>query len=318
MATVLRGRPDAVRIDNLPARKGCELSELRTEPVNTGGARPVGRARLAAFYVLVGLFTLMLLFMSPLQFVVLGWFLEEAQTHRVHEISFGFVFVLSLVGVLAQLRKPAGKIAQMWQTAIPIWLVIVAIILIGEEIDPIVLLFLVVPGVLMALHPGRSLLFHRATDPSRLLAAMTVVAAVPLLIFAVGEFRIGQDAAAVAGDVEISDDESIDEVERKLRAAGDTPEEKEAAVHYGHWSAMAAFAVGIASLGALAALKLPGWRVPAWGAGLAAVIYGVVSLAYPEDASAANSIWAALAILWGVGFIGVAEVEARSRPPAPA
>ncbi|MGH2786387.1 MAG: hypothetical protein ACRDJV_00575 [Actinomycetota bacterium] len=271
-----------------------------------------------AFYGIVGLFTLMLLFMSPLQFVVLGWFLEEAQTHRVHEVSFGFIFVLSLVGVLAQLRKPAGKIAQMWQTAIPIWLVIVAIILIGEGLDAFILLFLVVPAALMALHPGRPMLFHRVADPSRLLAAMTVVAAVPLLIFAVGEFRIGQDAAAVAGDVEISDDESIDEVERKLRAAGDTPEEKEAAVHYGHWSAMAAFAVGIATLGAPAALRLPGWRVPAWGAGLAAVIYGVVSLAYPEDASAANSIWAALAILWGVGFIGVAEAEGRSRPPAPA
>jgi hypothetical protein len=290
------------------------LSEVQPEVHEDTGIRPVGRVRKVAFYALVVLFALMILFMSPLPYAALGWFLEDAITHRIHETAFGFIFVLSLVGLLAQLRRPTYKIAQMWQAAIPIWLTIFAIILIGEPIDPTILLFLVIPALLIVLHPGRPLLFRPPIDPSRTLAALTLVAAVPLLSFAITEFRTGQDAAAIAGDViaNLPDDISDKEAERRVRATADNPEDEQKALHFGHWSAMAAFAVSIVVLAGLASLRPPGWRLPAWSAGIASFVYGLASLVVPDDASAATAVWAILAMVWGIGFIVAAEYKVRS------
>jgi hypothetical protein len=290
------------------------VSELRTEVQEDSAVRPVGRVRKTAFYAFVVLFALMILGMSPLPYAVLGWFLEETVTHRIHETAFGFIFVLSLAGLLAQLRRPTYKVAQMWQAAIPIWLTLFAIILIGDPIDPPILLFLVIPAVIIVLHPGRPLLFRPPIALSRILGALTLVAVIPLLAFAVGEFRIGQEAAAVAGDVieNLPEDIPDDEVDRRLKAAADTPEEEQAALHFGHWSAMAAFAVSIVSLAGVASLRPPGWRLSGWSAGLAAFVYGLASLIVPDDASAATAVWAVLAIVWGIGFIVAAEYEVRS------
>jgi hypothetical protein len=289
------------------------LTELRTEVQEEPGVRPVGRVRRTAFYAFVILFALMILGMSPLPYAVLGLFLEETVTHRIHETAFGFIFVLSLAGLLVQLRSPTFKVAQIWQAAIPIWLTILAIILIGEPIDPVILLFLIIPAVLIVLHPGRPLLFRPPIALSRMLAALTVVAAIPLLAFAVEEFRIGQDASVIAGDVieNLPDDVSDNEVERRLKAAADNPEEEQAALHFGHWSAMAAFAVSIVCLAGVASLRPPGWRLSGWSAGLAAFVYGLASLIVPDDASAATAVWAILAMVWGIGFIVAAEYEVR-------
>lgn len=297
------------------------MSEVRPEIHYTAVPPPAGRVRRVAFYAVAVLFSLMILFMSPLPYAALGWFLEETVTHRIHETAFGFIFALSLAGVLAQLRNPTFKIAQMWQAAIPIWLTILAIIFIGEPLDPTILLFLVIPALLVALHPGRSLLLRPPTEPSRILAVLTLVGAVPFLIFGIGEFRIGQDAAAIAGDVveKLPDDISVEEAERRLRAVADTPEEEEAAVHLGHWPAMAAFGVALVALAGLASLRVPGWRLPAWGSGIASIAYGLASLFAPDDSSAAIAVWAVLAILWGLALIVAAEYEVRrATPGAPA
>jgi hypothetical protein len=287
---------------------------LLSEVHGDAGIKPVGRVRRVAFLALVILFSLMILFMSPLPYAVLGLFLEETVTHRIHETAFGFIFVLSLAGLLAQLRRPTYKIAQMWQAAIPIWLTIFAIILIGEPVDPTIMLFLVIPALIVVLHPGRQLLFRPPIELSTLLAALTIVGAGPLLFFGIQEFRIGQDASAIAGDVveNLPDDITVEEADRRLRAAADNPEDEEKALHFGHWSAMAAFAVSIVVLAGLAALRPPGWRLPAWSAGIAAFIYGFASLIFPDDASAAIAVWAVFAMLWGIGFVVAAEFEVRS------
>ena len=290
------------------------MSEVQSD----AGIQPVGRVRKVAFYALVVLFTLMILGMSPLFFAVIALFLEETVTHRIHETAFGFIFVLSLVGLLVQLRRPTYKIAQMWQAAIPIWLTILAIILIGEQPTPDILIYLIIPALIIVLHPGRQLLFRPPTDLSRLLMALTIVAAVPLLAFAIEEFRIGQDAAAIAGDVirNLPDDISDEEAEQRVRDTADNREDEEKVVHFGHWSAMAAFAVSIVVLAGLAALRPPGWRLTAWSAGIACFIYGFASLIVPDDASAATTVWAVVAMLWGIGFIFAAEYELRSQARA--
>jgi hypothetical protein len=283
-------------------------------------ARPAGRVRRIAFYVAVVLFALMIVFMSPLPYAVLGWFLEEGLSHRIHETSFGMIFALSMAGLLPQLGKPAWKLAQMWQMALPIWLVILAILLVGDPLDPTILIFLLFPALLFVLHPGRPRLLRPPTNLSRRLAVLTLVAAVPFVVFAIGEFRIGQEASQVASGVidRLPDDATDEQVDRILRNAADTREQEEAAVHFGHWSAMAAYAILIVCLAGLASLRLPGWRVPAWGAGIASAVYGGASLFAPNDASAANTTWAILAIAWGVVFIVAAEVVAHEPKAAAA
>jgi hypothetical protein len=282
--------------------------------------RPVGRARQTSFFVLAVLFSLLILGYSPLPFLVIALLQEESVTHRIHETAFGLIFLLTLLGVLSQLRKPMIKIAPMWQGAIPLWLTIFAILLIGDPLTPDVPIFLILPAVLIVLHPNRPALFRPPINLSRMLVAMTLIAAGPLLFFAVSEFRIGQDASAIAGGIieNLPDDVSDEEVERRLKAAGDSPEEDEAALHFGHWSAMAAFAVSIVCLAALASLRPSGWRLPAWSAGIAAFVYGLASLIVPDDSSAATVVWAVLAMLWGVGFIVAAEYEVRGARPAEA
>ena len=69
------------------------------------------------FSFAVRLAAIALILLSPAILIALGWFLEEfeetagaaAVSHRVHEVSFGVLFALMLVGVLAQLRNPRGN-----------------------------------------------------------------------------------------------------------------------------------------------------------------------------------------------------------------
>jgi len=75
---------------------------------------------------------------------------------------------------------------------------------------------------------------------------------------------------------------------------------------------MGAFNLIIVGLALVASLRPPGWRLPAWSAGLSAVLFGAASIANQGDASALNTYWSVLAIAWGIGFIMTAEVTRRA------
>jgi hypothetical protein len=292
-----------------------------------------------AFLVLVVLFALLLVSpMSPLPFGVLGWFLSPEETggtsHRVHDVSFGALFAMSLVGLLAQLRSAWHKVAPMQQVAIPIYLLIlVEIIVSGPSADmvPIYLLFGLPPLVIALLHPARREVFRPTVRPSRVLLAMVVVAAVPLLVFAVGQFRAGLVGVAISQGPEFAELSRLEEdpnateeqfeaaFREAVEAAQLTPEETALVEHFFHWPGMAAVAVAIILVGVLAALRIRGWRVSAWTAGLALAYYGLVSVLSPGDASSGGSLWGGLAIAWGIAFIILAERQARgTRLPEPA
>jgi hypothetical protein len=276
---------------------------------------PANASRRIVFGGLVAIFALAHLFLSPLPFAVLGWFLEEEgiQSHRVHEICFGMAFMLSLAGLVMLLRRPDRKVAQMYQVAIPLLLVAAAYIIVDRAFDVIVLFFAATPLVLIALHPGRALLIRPPINLKPALVGLAIAAAIPFLAFAVREFNTGFEASRVAPQAleSLPDNASEEEVDQALREATDSRAEFEVARHYGHWSAMGGFALSIAALAGVAALGVPGWALPAWSSGLAAMGYGIVSLVFPEDASAALPAWAVLAIAWGVAFIVVGEVERR-------
>jgi hypothetical protein len=285
-----------------------------------------------AFLVLVVLFALLLVSpMSPLPFGVLGWFLSPEETggtsHRVHDVSFGALFAMSLVGLLAQLRSAWHKVASMQQVAIPIYLLLlVEIIVSGPSADmvPIYLLFGLPPLVIALLHPARREVFRPTVRPSRVLLAMVVVAAIPLLVFAVGQFRAGLVGVAISEGPEFAELSRLEEdpnateeqfeaaFREAVEAAQLSPEETALVEHFFHWPGMAAVAAAIILVGLLAALRIRGWRVSAWTAGLALAYYGLVSVLTPGDASSGGSLWGGLAIAWGIVFIILAEREARA------
>jgi hypothetical protein len=291
--------------------RGGELAVNRSERT-----KPPGRVRRIAFIVLVVLFALMHVQLSPMRFAILGWFLEQETvvSHRIHLTTFGFIFVVSFVGLLVQLRRPERKPAAMYMVAVPIWSLAAAILVVDRTPDPILFIFIVMPAALIALHPARSRILRPEPQVSPPMLALALVAALPLTVFAINEVRLGFEASEAGRAAfeslpdDLEDDEFEDELDRRLMRLTDSAEELETARHFGHWSAMGGFAVSVVALVVIASLRpTGGWHLLAWGAGLALFVYGVASLVAPNDASAANTVWAVLAVGWGVAFVVVTE-----------
>jgi Na+/H+ antiporter NhaD/arsenite permease-like protein len=70
-------------------------------------------------------------------------------------------------------------------------------------------------------------------------------------------------------------------------------------------------AVTIVLTGLLAALRTRGWRIPAWSAGVAAIMFGLGSVVFPDQPGAVGRGWGGVAIVGGVLFIAAAEREVR-------
>jgi hypothetical protein len=245
--------------------------------------------RRVAFFFLVGLFSLLFLALNvilyPVPFlllVVAGWFNPEPfGIHLLQYMMYGAVNGLMLAGIMLQFHKPERKVAAMQM---------VMLLLFGSMMGEIIdgsfvalhhylayLQFFVFIGAIALLHPARQemLRFGRPGNPE--LLALVGVAALPLLIYAVGQWDL-----QLAG--------GIDEV-----------------ASYQLYSAMAYSAIDILLLGLLAGFKTTGWRIPAWGAGFIAIVLGLPSVVFPGQASSVGSLWGILAIIWGLAFIGVAE-----------
>lgn len=282
------------------------------------------RGRKLAFAVLAAAYGLLLISpLSLLPYALIGWLLTgNGTSHRVHEVSIGVIFVISLIGVLAQVRSTAVKVAPMQQVGVPILVLIIVELLVnglGPDTGFLFLLFGVIPILLALLHPSRRQVFKPTSQPSRALVTMAVLLAIPALIFAVAQTRAGVEAAElgtpVFAQLDIPDDATPAEFEVAISEIFDelgVPEEqRETIQHSGHWSAMAAFAIGLVILAFLVAIRVRGFRITAWSVGLAVAYYGIVSLATPDDASSAG-LGGILCLLWGSVFIALAERDART------
>jgi hypothetical protein len=143
-----------------------------------------------------------------------------------------------------------------------------------------VMIILPAIGILLALHPAREEFFRRGAALSLTLLAITVIAAVPLVACALD---MGAQAQDLAGPPH----------------------------HVQRLSTMAAMALVIVLTGLVAALQTRGWRIPAWSAGMAAIVFGLASVVFPDQAGAAGRGWGGVAIAGGVLFIAVAEWEVK-------
>jgi len=231
--------------------------------------------------LMVGLMALRLDFLLPGPFARMAHFTEPH--HRVHDLTFGFLFLPAVVGILAQLRRPAKNIAGMLMALIP-WAALMVAAVLSDAFVAVVLsnpsrLAAVLTVFTALLHPtGRD--FLRSFSLARvnwMLLALVIIAAVPLLVLA--STNIGLQAA-------VTDDHA---------AAG----------HYGF---MAAFGFTVIGVGVLASLQPDGWRRTAWVAGGLPTLLGVSSLLYADATSGLGLAWALAAIAWGAGFVAAAEL----------
>lgn len=244
-----------------PARSFAGVSARRE-----GARRAV---LLGAVLFLVGLFYLF----SPFLLVVIGWFLEPfsdvggaaAISHRVHEVTFGLLFGLALIGALAQVRRPERNVAGMQQTLVAV-VVFLVVSWSTTGFEPVSLAYLTPVLVAVVTHPERNKVLLPRGTPSGVGALMAAIATLPLVGLA--EANLSKAMVGAQG-------------------------------HESHWGTMGAFAITLLVLMWLLALRQPGWRVTAVSVALSLIGFALVSLVFPFDSSARPDGWAILAILWG-------------------
>jgi len=247
-------------------------------------AYPVFSLIVLATVVLFGLIGLMVLLMQ-LRPGFMGMAHGTELHHRVHDLTFAFLLAPAAVGMLAQLKSPSQNVAGQLMALIP-WIAL----LLAFVLATTWLVFAPAPilGALTLtatiLHPARRdfLRSFSGSRVNRVILALVIIAAVPLLAFAsrnIGLQRtVTNDHAAL-----------------------------------GHYGFMAAFSFTVIGIGVLASLRLDGWRLTAWVAGVLPVLLGLASLVYPNNDSSLALVWALAAIAWGVGFIVAAELTRHAQ-----
>ena len=138
-------------------------------------------------------------------------------------------------------------------------------------------------AILLALHPARSEFLRRGGSVSPVLLVVAVAGGVPLIAYAL---HMGAEARDLTGPPH----------------------------HVQRLSTTAAMTIAILLTGLLAALRTKGWRIPVWNAGLATVVFGSASMAFPDHPGAEGRWWAGLAMTGSVLFIALGEWEARRLP----
>jgi hypothetical protein len=135
------------------------------------------------------------------------------------------------------------------------------------------------------LHPAGRDLF-RSFSVARVnwvMLALVIMAAVPLLAFAVANLRLQM---SVAND----------------HAA------------LGHYGFMAAFSLTVIAVAVIASLRPVGWKLSAWTAGLLPALLGITSLIYPNIDSSLDRGWSMAAIVWSVALVAAAVLTRNPRP----
>jgi hypothetical protein len=204
--------------------------------------------------------------------------------HRIHDLTFGFLFIPAIAGILVQFRRPLGNVAGQVMALIPtasLLLVLLITALAGNTgvLQPPWVIVGAAALIALGLHPAGRDFFasFRVSRANGIMVALMVIATVPLLLFAAS--NLGMQGS-------VSDDHA---------AAG----------HYGF---MAAFSFTVIGVGLLASLRPDGWRLTAWVAGLLPSLLGFVSLISPVSSSLSLP-WVLAAIAWGAAFIMTAELS---------
>ncbi len=272
-----------------------KLAQGESRDVTKQPAIGAESTRRRAFFMWAALLSLVcsILFFGVTALTIGLWVAHQnALTTPVSDLSF-FALGAIIVGMgfVVQLRDPERKIAGVQQAVLGLLALLLAG-LIGNRIEPLVgaLIFLGAAAILVVLHPARRECFKLGQGLSTPLAAMSLLASVPAVVYVASMLVLARHAGPSC-------------------FFGRCP--------YGDRLAeMAALAIAIVLVGLLAALKTSGWRVAAWSAGVSAVILGVASIVLPDAPGTLGQAWGALTATWGVLFVVVAEWEARQKWPS--
>lgn len=275
--------------------RGFEMTSVLRETRHSLRASPI-----FAFYVLLALglaaFNGWMVFLMWLGVPLPGGFGQMThgtiEAHRIHDLTFAYLFVPAIAGMLVQLWRPAKNVAGQVMALIP-W----AALLLSVGLTLVVTNYwrglnpawrgVAAVGVIAALlHPTGRAFFRsfRVTRINWMMLALVGIAAVPLLMFASTNIRLQGTVA---------DEHAL----------------------LGHYGFMAAFAFTVIGVGVLASLRADGWRLTAWVTGLLPVLLGVTSLIFPDSSSSLGPIWALAAITWGVVFVVVAQLTKNAEGP---
>lgn len=212
------------------------------------------------------------------------------QTNPVVDLTFFALGGILLTGGLAsQIRTPT--VAGLQQGLVALLALAVAGWL-GGRIEPLVgpLVLVAAAAPLVAFLPDRRRLLAAGAGLSRPLAALAAVAAVPAALYAAGMLD-------------------------HARAAGPSCFLGQC-VQGDRYAEAAALAIAVVLVALLAAMRTPGWMLPAWSASAAAVGLGVASLTFPGQVGALSAVWAVAAVVWGCAVVVVAHIQ-RQRPSVP-
>lgn len=206
--------------------------------------------------------------------------------HRIHDLTFAFLFGTAAVGLLAQLVSPSRNIAGQLMALIP-WLALALVFPLTSFWSAPGGGFVIVATVLLGTLTLNAAIFHptgrglirsfSVSRTDRALLALVLVASLPLLGYAATNIGLQanpiQDGHAAAG-------------------------------HYGFMAALSFTVIGV---GSLAGLRPDGWRLTAWVAGALPGLLGLSSLAFPDVSSSLEPVWAIASIAWGIVFVAAAE-----------
>lgn len=208
------------------------------------------------------------------------------EPHRVHDLTYGFVFTTGVAGLLAQLRRPVGNVGPLPMALVP-WAALLLAALLSDSYTTIVernpwYPLAVVTVITTLLHPAGRDVFRSfsLSQVSWLMLALVGVAAVPLLAFASTNIRL--QSTVTDGHAGM-----------------------------GHYGFMAAFSYTVIGAGVLAGLRPGGWRLTAWVTGLLPVLLGLTSLLYSDVSSRLEPLWALAAIAWGIAFVALSTMDGR-------
>ena len=257
------------------------LGSLRTWPI-------------FSFYILVTLGVAGIVALITFGAIDLGMSHFGQPVHRTHDVTYGLLFTVTVVGVLAQLRRPERNGDGMLMALVPMAGLFLAGLL-SQDTDAVALrnplrYAAAVIAVAALLHPaGRALLgSFRAVRPNWAMLGLVGVAAVPMLRMAASNIKVQQT---------VTDQHAF----------------------MGHYGFMAALSFTMLAIGVLASLRPGGSRLTAGVAGLLPALLGGTSLLYPDATSSLGAGWAAVAIVWGVLFVAAAAVMSETDIPlAPA
>lgn len=240
-----------------------------------GSAR---RRRVSVMRALAGVTLLLHTFLYGTVAADAGWGAGE----RVHFTTVVIAWALTAVPLLALSVRPA-RAAVVDQLLAGAVMILALLVVVGNPdnqggqagvYDPVYLIFFGLPVVVAILARRNTAASFSVRWP---LITVSLLAAVPAAIAAVNEELLQRNSWPPVLDPH----------------------------HNGHWMVAGIAILAPVVAAAVAALGRRGWRLPLWTAGITAVVLGIVSVAFPADASSLGRGWGGGLALWGVALVTV-------------